>query len=237
MQPIEWTKKQYEKGALRWSEVVELVKFYQSKSGLTPDGKPGNNTLSHLRKTFPHLDPLKIDFGWVSGNGVERIEIHDSWVSAGHRLPGSIKGIVAHYTATDPGTGASMARRRQRPLGEKDRKASWHVTIEANGEIIQMASFHRRAWHARRTPQSEKLVGGSPNDLTIGIELVGKGKFFPPEQVSAAKRVWRSIVQSYGIRREMAMIEHSKLDPRRRADPGERWMDWHAPDVLDFAYS
>lgn len=78
--------------------------------------------------------------------------------------------------------------------------------------------------------------GRLPNACAIGIELEGYGQVFPEPQVVAACRVWRALVNAYGIPRELAMLEHSRFDPERRADPGPIWMAGHAGRVLVHAF-
>jgi len=48
--------------------------------------------------------------------------------------------------------------------------------------------------------------------------------------------VWRMLVQTYAIQRQFAMLEHSKIDPTRRDDPGPVWVSQYAAGVLDAAY-
>ncbi len=114
--------------------------------------------------------------------------------------------------------------------------ASWHVTIETDGSVVQMIPFSHVAWHAGSSTAKPVPGLGPANYNTVGIELVGYGKDFPAAQVEAAKCVWRAIVQRYGIAREYAMLQHSAIDPDRRDDPGPTWMGQHAPGVLEAAY-
>lgn len=182
------------------------------------------------------LAPLAItDSHWLEGDEVQLLRMHSSWhYPALSTADGEPKAIVAHYTATAANTAVSMAKRRQHKYGtdKDDRAASWHISIEQDGSIVQMAALNVGCWHALG-----RIDGvGAPNRTAIGIELVGHGKAFPELQVRAACRVWRALVQRYDIKREHAMVEHSKLDPDRRGDPGPIWMGKHSERVLDFAY-
>jgi N-acetyl-anhydromuramyl-L-alanine amidase AmpD len=174
---------------------------------------------------------------WLTGPGVTRVAMHASWFGKA-MTTGRPRGIVAHYTATNAGTALAMARRRARSFGQDkdDRLASWHVTIEADGSIVAMIALDRIAWHAGSSTARPVPGLGNANASTIGIELVGHGKAFPAAQVEAAARVWRAVIQHYGIARAHAMISHASIDPGRRADPGPVWMAEHAPDVLEYAY-
>lgn len=180
-------------------------------------------------------DEPVVENAWLTF--AKRIEMHPSWRYASLRTPGSKPlAIVAHYTATDPGTAISMAKRRTKPRTKDDRAASWHLSIEADGTVVQMAPLTVGCWHAGSNT-AKKIPGvGWANRTAIGVELVGYGKEFPPAQVEAACRVWRAIVREYSIPREHAMITHQSIDPTRKADPGRVWMGEHAPRVLDAAY-
>lgn len=188
-----------------------------------------------LRKPAPDLPALHVnEAGWLEGDGVTHVRMHPSWHYARLSTPGSNPiAIVAHASATRPGTAMSMARRRTVARTPADRAASWHLSIEADGSIVQMASCEVGAWHA-----AGLIRGAGPaNRVSVGIELIGfEAGPWPLAQVDGARRVWRALVQSYGIRRELAMVPHAVLDPRRRSDPGRRWMTEHAGPVLEYAY-
>lgn len=183
----------------------------------------------------PELAPLHVnESGWLEGDGVTHVRMHPSWHYAKLSTPtGDPLAIVCHASATKPGTAETMARRRTRPRTAEDRAASWHLSIEADGTIVQMASLEVGCWHAIGTIKG----AGAANRVSVGIELIGfeRGPW-PLAQVDAARRVWRAIVQSYGIPRERAMIAHAVLDPKRRSDPGAVWMREHAGRVLEYAY-
>ena len=99
-----------------------------------------------------------------------------------------------------------MARNRARPRTPDDRVASWHLTIDADGSVVQMIPLDRVAWHAGG-PGSRPIPGlGWANMHTVGIELVGDGRAFPEAQVAAACAVWRALVRAYSIPRAFAMI-------------------------------
>ncbi|NVB81776.1 MAG: N-acetylmuramoyl-L-alanine amidase, partial [Kofleriaceae bacterium] len=193
---------------------------------------------------------LQVVDGWLVGDGVQRIEMHASWryswLSTPEHKP---LAIVAHYTDTDPGTAVNMAKRRQQPWatfaaayrksypGKPVPQNSWHLSIEADGSIVQMAPLTSGCWHVG-SPTAKQIPGvGWGNRTAVGIELVGHGKTFPPAQVSAACDVWRAIVRAYGIPREHAMVTHQSIDPTRRSDPGPVWMKQHAPTVLERAFA
>ena len=113
-----------------------------------------------------------------------------------------------------------------------DRAASWHISVDVD-RVVQMISCEAGAWHA-----SKAIPGVGPaNRVSVGIELVGKpaGPWIEP-QVMLAARVWRAIVQSYGIPMARAMVSHSSIEPNR-SDPGKPWEREHAQRVLAFAFA
>ena len=235
MTPDDYNAAQLAAHALTPTGVTTLVRYWQVGHGLEPDGMAGPRTLTSLAP----VGALTIDAaGWLSGPGVTAIPAHSSWYGAElvHATPA---GIVAHTSDTDPGTAIGMARRRARAFGldPDDRAASWHISIEADGAIVQMVPLSHTAWHAGG-PTAQPIPGlGAANYRTVGIELVGWAKVFPAAQIAAARTVWRALVWRYGIPREHAMITHQSIDPTRREDPGPIWMAEHAPGVLAFAYA
>lgn len=238
----EYNARQLAIGALSISHVTRLVRHWQESSGLTADGMAGPRTIGAIDLSIAsetHDDVLTIDAdGWLSDHDAARIPAHISWYGQ-TLIGGKPGGIVVHTSDTDPGTAFGMARRRQHPYGTDpdDRSASWHVSIEADGSIVQMIPLTHVAWHAGGA-NSHSIPGlGSPNSVTVGIELIGWAKTFPAPQVVSAKRVWRAIVRKYGIARTFAMITHQSIDPIDREDPGPIWMAQHAPDVLTAAYA
>lgn len=234
------------------AHLTALIREFQAAHGLEVDGVFGPKTIAALEATYKapapapiDLAPLTIDAaGWLTGEGVTRIASHPSWGYAKLSTPDGRPGaIVAHYTATAPGTAVNMAKNRTGKLdldpndGDGvDRQASWHLSIETDGSIVVMAPFLRGCWHAGG-PTAKAIPNlGSANRTSVGIELVGHGDAFPPAQVAAACRVWRALVERYGIPEARAMVGHSDLDPTRKRDPGALWTSTHAPVVLGYAF-
>lgn len=237
MTPEDYNAQQLAAGNLTWSHITRLVEYWQRNHGLDDDGKAGPQTIASLGTPAAAPAKLEVVDHWLTGPGVTRIAAHTSWY--GGPLTGNApRGIVAHYTATDPGTAVNMANRRTRQYGADpdDRLASWHITIETDGSVVVMVPLDHAAWHAGSDTALPVPGLGKANYTTVGIELVGYGKAFPPAQVESAGRVWRALVQRYGIKREHAMITHQSIDPTRREDPGPVWMQQHAPGVLDAAF-
>lgn len=188
------------------------------------------------------LPALRVDDeGWLVGEGVTRIPMHPSWRYSSLLTPGSRpQAVVWHYSATDAGTAVSMAKRRTRAFGSDldDRVASWHISVETYGGIVQMAPLTVGTWHAG-SPTAVKIKGldAWANRCSVGIELIGHGKAFPQAQVIDAARVLAAIVDAYGIDRRYASVTHAELDPGRRSDPGPVWRDNHRAHVEEYAYA
>jgi hypothetical protein len=217
-------------GEIAPRHITELVRFWQAgHHPLEVDGMAGPATIATLEPSSGVSRHWLID--------AAHIPAHTSWYG-GPLAAGKPLAIVAHYTATNPGTAINMATRRQRQFGldPDDRLASWHVTIDTDGSVVQMIPLDRCAWHAGSSTAKPIPGIGWANSNTVGIELVGHGKEFSPAQVAAAGRVWRAIVRAYGIERKFAMITHQSIDPTRREDPGPVWEREHAEKVLDVAY-
>lgn len=247
----QYNTEQIAEHALEPLHVTELALLAQTALGLDADGMCGPKTRAALEAQrqarhpvvvpLPDLAPLHIDAdGWLEGEGVLRMPCHNSWLpkleSSRARRGGqdSPLAIVAHYTATAHGTGRNMARRREQALTPEDRVASWHVTLEGDGTIIQMVPFTRGAWHVR--VNCPPIAGaGLASYVAVGVEICGYGHEFPPEQVEAAMRLWGALVESYSIPPAHRMVTHAELDPERRNDPGAVWMKQHAPTVLRYA--
>lgn len=233
MTPEDFNRRAMDEGLLTPEHIAMLVRSYQAARGLGVDGKAGVLTRQVLDRDIAGDDRVgdfTVDGHLLDGLGVERILAHGSWY--GGPMPRGPLAIVAHYTATDPGTARSLHERRTRRRGLLARTASWHVTIAADGTVYQMVPFDRQAWHCG----AGRVEGLRTNQAAIGLELEGHGDTFPETQIAAACRVWRALVRAYRIPRERAMLEHSALDPKRRSDPGPVWMRQHAPRVLAHAF-
>lgn len=190
--------------------------------------------LVNEQKANPQYPALRInEAGWLEGDAVETYPAHPSWHYPKLSTPhGDPLAIVCHASATPVGTARNMAKRRTVKRGPDDRAASWHISIEPE-RIVQMISCEAGAWHA-----IGGIKGAGPaNRVSVGIELVGyEAGPWPEAQVVQACRVWRALVQSYGIKRDLAMVPHAIIDPDRRSDPGKPWMSQHAKRVLDYAF-
>lgn len=183
-----------------------------------------------------HVEPatgpeaLDVDAeGWLVGSGVELVpSVRSSPLSA----PQGPIAVVWHYTATDVGTAASLARRIRTYKRGVDRAASWHVLVGADGVLRQSVACMRGAWHC-----AKGTIGGHRvNSCSVGVELEGHGSVFTPAQIVAAERLLRALVATYPITREHAGHGHVEFDPARRADPGPLWKNELLPPILELVF-
>lgn len=163
---------------------------------------------------------------WLVGPGVVKMPIDPSWyyskLSTFSGLPGA---IVMHETSTRAGTAKIMAKNRQRKYVDgTDRASSWHVSVEQDGTIVQMAPFNVGCWHAGGVTAKAIEGVGKANRVAVGIERVGfeKDKSIPEVQVEACKNLIKALAKTYGIKRQH-FVGHRDLDPRRKIDPGAAW--------------
>jgi N-acetyl-anhydromuramyl-L-alanine amidase AmpD len=184
------------------------------------------------------LTPVFDSQGWATTDRFIRIPSQPGWYYKKLNTKSGLPlGIVAHYTATAPGTAMQMAvRRRDRERSSFDpQPGSWHFTVAQDGTVIQQLSLRQGAFHAGSST-AKKLPIGWANHVTVGIELEGHGDKFTKEQFDSACWLWRAIVVHCGIKREDTMYEHAKIDPTRRNDPGKLWMGTYAPDLLNYVF-
>lgn len=87
--------------------------------------------------------------------------------------------VVVHYTASLKASGSI------RTLYESSTKASAHIVIDENGNIVQLMPFDKKAWHA-----GESQMGTRKwlNHYSIGIEIVNAG--FLQEGADGELRTW-----------------------------------------------
>jgi N-acetylmuramoyl-L-alanine amidase len=128
--------------------------------------------------------------------------------------------LILHYTGMPDGPGA-LAR-----LADPAAEVSCHYFVAEDGEIVQMVSEARRAWHAGRG-NWEGL--DDINSRSIGIEIVNPGhewgyRVFPPVQMKAVRALCRDIVLRHAILPQH-VLGHSDIAPLRKTDPGELF-DW-----------
>lgn len=99
-------------------------------------------------------------------------------------------------------------------------KVSSHFLIDRDGQVIQLVSVHKRAWHAGASQFFERE---RCNDFSIGIELVGDGdSAFTNEQYIALSQLIAFLEKNFPT---MRFAGHSDIAPDRKTDPGKSF-DW-----------
>ncbi len=147
--------------------------------------------------------------------------------------------IVIHETGTSVKKGAAVDYLRR-----NDRKVSYHVVIERDGSVVQMADFDQRTHHAGRSVyKGRKWCNG----FGIGIGLVGPGKLdrngksyfgtkfddavhaatsahgdgwwlpYSDQQLDVLRDVIEAIEQAYGL--ALPVCGHYQVSPGRKVDP------------------
>ncbi len=140
------------------------------------------------------------------------------WVpSANHNVRQAIL-IVLHATEQDS-VQESLVTLRTRNSGGR---VSAHYLVGREGDLYQLVSDERRAWHA----------GGGRwgtitdvNSSSIGIELDNNGEDpFPPAQIATLLRLLDDLCTRLDIPRTQ-IIAHADMAPTRKRDPN-RLFPW-----------
>ena len=99
-------------------------------------------------------------------------------------------------------------------------KVSSHFLIDRDGQLVQLVSVHKRAWHAGVSQFFERE---RCNDFSIGIELEGDGESaFTNEQYTALSQLIALLEKNFPA---MRFAGHSDIAPDRKTDPGKSF-DW-----------
>jgi AmpD protein len=185
----------------------------------------------------PSLGPVD-NAGWVAGATRVASPFHDE------RPAGTaIELLVVHNISLPPGrfgsgdvlrlfTGTLDARAHPFFATVADQRVSAHFFIDRGGDVTQLVSCRRRAWHAG----ASRFEGRSRcNDFSLGVELEGTDFApFTDTQYAALARLVAVLRAAYPLR---ALRGHSDIAPERKTDPGP-FFDWsrlaaHAPQHAD----
>lgn len=134
-----------------------------------------------------------------------------------------ISMLVLHYTGMENG---AVAVER---LCDAEAKVSAHYVVHETGEIQQLVSEEKRAWHAG---VGEWRGVKNINSASIGVEIVNGGHNvplpdgglppFPDVQIHAVIALCKAIIERYAIQ-PWNVMGHSDLAPERKEDPGEHF--------------
>lgn len=126
--------------------------------------------------------------------------------------------ILIHYTGMQTAL-AALDR-----LSDPESKVSAHYLILEDGDIHEIVSEDKRAWHAGVSYwRGETDI----NSYSIGIEMVNPGhefgyKSFPKSQMESLLGLCKEIKTRWDIEH---VLGHSDVAPERKQDPGELF-DW-----------
>jgi AmpD protein len=99
-------------------------------------------------------------------------------------------------------------------------KVSSHFLIDRKGQLIQLVSVQKRAWHAGA---SQFFGRERCNDFAIGVELEGDGESpFTNEQYTALAELLQFLEHDFP---KIQLAGHSDIAPDRKTDPGKSF-DW-----------
>lgn len=91
--------------------------------------------------------------------------------------------VVWHWTASglddDRGSRDSFALAKWIADPKSDARASWHLVIDRNGDVIQSAPFIVGTWHVGKPGHVQGYTSRNVNRCTIGIELENLGELRP----------------------------------------------------------
>ena len=100
---------------------------------------------------------------------------------------------------------------------------SSHLLIRRDGELVQYAPLHRRAWHAGVSCYADRE---KCNDFSVGIELEGTDDVpYTDRQYAALVAVIGALRNAYPSLANAPVVGHSDVAPDRKTDPGPAF-DW-----------
>ncbi len=129
-----------------------------------------------------------------------------------------IKFIVIHYTGMQ--SEIESLKRLKDPKSE----VSCHYLINRKGQIKQMVTDSRIAWHAGK---SKWKKFNNLNSNSIGIELVNRGhewgyQNYTKTQIKNLIKLCRNLKKKYKIKSQN-FLGHSDIAPLRKVDPGQKF--------------
>ena len=102
-------------------------------------------------------------------------------------------------------------------------RVSAHLLVRRDGDLVQYAPFHRRAWHAG----ASNFAGRERcNDFSIGIELEGADYIpYDDRQYAQLAAVINALWATYPTLAPDRLVGHADIAPGRKTDPGPAF-DW-----------
>ncbi len=128
-----------------------------------------------------------------------------------------IQFIILHYTQT------LNIEKAIDLLTSKNRKVSCHFVIDTNGQIYNLVSESKRAWHAG---ESSWKGLQDMNSRSIGIEIVNPGEKklqrYPKTQIDKLIGLIHFLEKKFKIP-FYNILGHSDIAPLRKIDPGKHF--------------
>ena len=128
-----------------------------------------------------------------------------------------IQFIVLHYTETE------NLEKAIDLLTSKKRKVSSHFVVDTDGQIYNLVSESKRAWHAG---ESSWKGLQDMNSRSIGIEIVNPGekklKNYPKAQIKQLINLIHFLEEKFKIP-FYNILGHSDIAPQRKIDPGKHF--------------
>ena len=138
-----------------------------------------------------------------------------------------IQFIILHYTETK-----NLAKAINL-LTSQNRKVSCHFVIDTNGQIYNLVSESKRAWHAG---ESSWKGMQDMNSRSIGIEIVNSGEKklqrYPKVQINKLIKLIHFLEKKFKIP-FCNILGHSDIAPHRKIDPGKHfpWKELHKKQI------
>ena len=138
-----------------------------------------------------------------------------------------IQFIILHYTETK-----NLAKAINL-LTSQNRKVSCHFVIDTNGQIYNLVSESKRAWHAG---ESSWKGLQDMNSRSIGIEIVNSGEKklqrYPKVQINKLIKLIHFLEKKFKIP-FYNILGHSDIAPHRKIDPGKHfpWKELHKKQI------
>ena len=127
-----------------------------------------------------------------------------------------IQFIVLHYTET------KNLEKAIDLLTSQKRKVSCHFVVDTDGQIYNLVSESKRAWHAG---ESEYNGRTNVNDFSIGIELHGAiSDTYTDNQYLELKKTIEYLKEIFPSIKDSNIIGHSDVAPGRKFDPGPHFI-------------
>ena len=136
--------------------------------------------------------------------------------------------IIIHYTALN-----SISESLQYLCAKKN-KVSCHYLISKKGEIYNLVSENKRAWHAGKS-----FWNGTSdiNSSSIGIEIdynPFQYKKYTKEAIKCLIDLLKVLAKKYKIKTKN-ILGHSDIAPYRKIDPGNNF-PWHLLEKKKLAF-